>query len=728
MNLKPVLEKYTPAYIAKAIDDYIDTVVEAGGDEPPLLETLCAMHNWAKSKILKIAYETQQAGDDTLADKLEVFRSVQVAAFVKYGILNKYNAVITKTILNQLGYSDTVNLNANVQNKAALTYGGGRRDVSIALIRNDVSTLLMLAGKENVIDRKENFIILEGGRGGGKTEIAARLTLIKALESNEEFTIICGREIQRSIKESVKAVLVRLIFQYKIGDLFKITDNMITCLQNNVKIIFLGLKSATSDNNDTLKSTDNARFVWVEEAQTISQITIDKLIPTIARNNSYQIVFTYNRHRTNTIIHDHFFTEQGENKLPDTLHININYWENKFLNPEMVKIAEMDKITNPAKWEYIWAGKPQKEFEGALWDFNDIKNMRLNIKYDVEMYKRRVVGVDPAMSSKNFNNEYGIVVAGITHDDNVHILHDASGHYTAPEFAKVVSKYYHEYACDACVYESNQGGEHIANTIISNDPELLVIAVRAKQGKYERALPLANATSQGKLYTLEEFVKLENQMLLMTTQGYQGAQGESPDRLDAMGWAVYELFQWKNLDTSDTYFKINYFSEPPEDYILKEKFAYMSVIEKDTILILGQEILEGKYWEGDEHLFLTKIYTIDTADLPFMLNNYLKQEETYELVVRDDEHIEFSKLKLDDKITVYNISDDIKGKTRLNDLALKALVPIQQNYIRIHPILKSVISAHITQYNPDKNTERPILKAMCELICHKKGLIDGTYK
>lgn len=94
------------------------------------------------------------------------------------------------------------------------------------------------------------------------------------------------------------------------------------------------------------------------------------MIPTAARVEDYQIVFTYNRHRQNTIIYDYFFNENvtRERQLL-TQHININYYDNKFNSPELISLAELDKATNLKKWKYIWNGEPQTEFDGALWTY-----------------------------------------------------------------------------------------------------------------------------------------------------------------------------------------------------------------------------------------------------------------------------------------------------------------------------------------------------------------------
>lgn len=721
-------EKYTKEYILNAIEDYISEVAEAKGNEPPIFETLCARERWSKSHIYEIARQLELEGDSSLMDILDVFQSVQVSVFSTQGLLNRYNAAITKVLLAKLGFTENNNislngtLNNNIKNIGSSV--DTRIAIAIALLEHDIGIQLKLAKKQSILDTQENFILLNGGRGGGKSELVARYTLLKALKLPAGSFLLCGREIQRSIKQSVRAMLVRLLNEYGMLDLFNVAKDEICCLHNNNKIIFLGLKSATSEANDTLKSTDNLRYAWIEEAQTISSLSIEKLVPTVSRNDNYQIVFTYNRNKVVTIVHDYFIKQDGTFTYPEkTLNININYWENKFLNDETISLANLDKVNNLAKWKYIWGGEPQTDFEGALWDSALIKDMHNYLNYDHDLYKRRIIAVDPAMESKDFNNEYGIIILGLTYDDVVHVIDDRSGHYKPAEYAREVSLNYHKYDCDAFIYESNQGGEHVAQTVLGYDPKVRPKAVRARHGKYERALPAANASAQGRIYLLRDFPKLEDQMLLLTSKGYQGLPGESPDRLDAFVWGVYELLGLKDIDAKDTYFRMSYFLVPEKEYTVKGTFAFLSVLEGDSVLLICDNMFEGKYYDDDYHILIKKIEVMETVEIKDKLNNLLIKYEVSTLYVKDNNSLDIGFLKLHESIVYNNISDEIKVKN-LNELALKILPITQQGFVRISADVKPVISSEITQYNPEANSERAVLRALAEYICYAKGLLD----
>ncbi len=580
-------------------------------------------------------------------------------------------------------------------------------DFAIRFLEHELETFFTLAQKPN-IDFNKTFIILEGGRSGGKSECVGIATLLMILKRNETGIFICGREIQKSLDTSVKTLLERLIRKFKLERLFKITNKDITCRHNDVKIVFMGLKEGSSDKADTVKSTDQAFGIWIEEAQTISQLSIDKLIPTAARNENFKMFFTYNRHRQNTIIHDYFFTDNSTKYGWDkTQHINIQYYDNKFNTPELIAIAEMDKKTNYRKWQHIWNGEPQTDFEGALWTYDAIKELNKNIQYEKENYIRRIVATDPATSSKDFNNEYGIMVLGLTKDGYVYLLDDYSGHYTASEFGKAVLKAYITYECEAVVYEENQGGDHIANTILAESKNIRLIPVRATQSKYLRALPIANLCSQGIIYFIKSFTILENQMLLLTTQGYQGAQGESPDRLDAFVWGCYELLGLKEANSIDVYFKRAWFKFIDFDYKATNKVAYFSYKGSKTVFILFEYFYLRHGIEYKQHILLKDIQVFDTNEA----GNKADLKDANSIIAYDNENIQF-----DSDLQVERI--EIEKKT-LAEFSSYAIPYIQNNMIYITKEIERVIIDNVCQYQPELVKQNDILQAILEIIYYE---------
>lgn len=176
------------------------------------------------------------------------------------------------------------------------------------------------------------------------------------------------------------------------------------------------------------------------------------------------------------------------------------------------------------------------DLPGALWSMASIDAYRIPT---APQMGRIVVAVDPAVTSTEESDEHGIIVAGIA-EQRGFVLEDASLQGTPNEWARRAISLYRSYGADGIVIEVNQGGDMVAHTLRTVDPNVNIIEVRASRGKHVRAEPIAALYEQGKIAHVGSYPELENQMTQMTQHGFEG-QG-SPDRLDAMVWAFTELF------------------------------------------------------------------------------------------------------------------------------------------------------------------------------------------
>ncbi len=195
------------------------------------------------------------------------------------------------------------------------------------------------------------------------------------------------------------------------------------------------------------------------------------------------------------------------------------------------------------KYEGTRLGRQELEAEilgdlpGALWSLSNLDTYRLREAPDVH---RVVVSVDPAVTATELSDEHGIVVAGIAADQRGIVLEDASLSGSPNEWARRAVSLYRSWNADAIVIEVNQGGDMVAHTIRTIDPNVNIKEVRASRGKHVRAEPIAALYEQGRVAHVGAFPELEAQMTQMTTNGYEG-EG-SPDRVDALVWAMTELF------------------------------------------------------------------------------------------------------------------------------------------------------------------------------------------
>lgn len=177
------------------------------------------------------------------------------------------------------------------------------------------------------------------------------------------------------------------------------------------------------------------------------------------------------------------------------------------------------------------------DLPGAIWRQSVIDTYRVN---EAPALGRSVVAVDPAVTNTDESDEHGIMVAGIGPDQVGYLVEDSSMSGTPYEWASMAIRKAREYLADGIVVEVNQGGDMVAHTIRTLAPNINVIEVRATKGKHVRAEPIAALYEQGRIRHVGQFTELEAQMTQMTNAGYQG--DGSPDRVDALVWAMSNLF------------------------------------------------------------------------------------------------------------------------------------------------------------------------------------------
>ena len=171
--------------------------------------------------------------------------------------------------------------------------------------------------------------------------------------------------------------------------------------------------------------------------------------------------------------------------------------------------------------------------EGALWTREIIENARVT---QAPSLIRIVIGVDPAVTSNENSDETGIVAAGVDNSGNYYVLDDASLRATPDAWARVAVNYYHKHKADRIVAETNNGGDMIILLLQQVDRSVSTKKVTATRGKQLRAEPISALYEQGRVHHVGYFSDLEEQMCQWTPDSKS-----SPDRLDALVWALTEL-------------------------------------------------------------------------------------------------------------------------------------------------------------------------------------------
>jgi len=211
-------------------------------------------------------------------------------------------------------------------------------------------------------------------------------------------------------------------------------------------------------------------------------------------------------------------------------------------NRDNLAPAFLDQIVR--RYEGTRLGRQELDAEiledvpGALWSHAVIDAARVAA---IPQLTRIVVAIDPAVSSDEHSDETGIVVAGKDANGHGYVLADLSGRYTPTEWARAPITAYRAHDADRIVAEVNNGGDMVEATLRMVDPTVPFTAVHAARGKVARAEPVAALYEQGRVHHLGALPRLEDQMCGFVHDFDRAAAGYSPDRVDALVWALSEL-------------------------------------------------------------------------------------------------------------------------------------------------------------------------------------------
>lgn len=178
------------------------------------------------------------------------------------------------------------------------------------------------------------------------------------------------------------------------------------------------------------------------------------------------------------------------------------------------------------------------DLPGALWRRSDIEETRVRVAPDLV---RIVVAVDPAVSTNEGSDETGIVAAGKGTDGRWYILADRSGRHSPDAWAREAVALYHTLGADRIIGEVNNGGDMIENILRNIDRNVSYKGVHASKGKLVRAEPVAALYEQRRVSHVGAFPTLEDQMCIFTSDYDRTKMKYSPDRMDALVWALTEL-------------------------------------------------------------------------------------------------------------------------------------------------------------------------------------------
>jgi len=219
-------------------------------------------------------------------------------------------------------------------------------------------------------------------------------------------------------------------------------------------------------------------------------------------------------------------------KRDDVITIRGTSLENlQNLSPTFIKQLEYLKGTRLEAQE-IYA-EIVDENQNTLWSWEDIEKCYKNPPHFLENI---IIGVDPAMTSNKDSDETGIIVAGMDGFGKAYVLEDLSISASPEIWSKRVADTYQKYHARLVVIERNAGGELLENLLKSINCDMKIKSVYAYTSKISRAEPIAILYQKKMIFHARQFHKLEMQMVTYEPKS------KSPDRLDALVWAMAELF------------------------------------------------------------------------------------------------------------------------------------------------------------------------------------------
>lgn len=195
-----------------------------------------------------------------------------------------------------------------------------------------------------------------GGRGSGKSHFFAEMLVERCIMQKTD--AVCVREVQKSLDQSVKKLLESKIETLNAGAYFEVQDKKIFT-KNGGLIIFQGMQNHTAD---SIKSLEGFDIAWVEEAQSLSQRSLDLLRPTLRKEQS-ELWFSWNPNLDTDPVD---VLLRGDTPPPDAVIVQANYRDNPWLPSVLSKELEYDQQRDPDKFAHIWLGQYQRNSEARV--------------------------------------------------------------------------------------------------------------------------------------------------------------------------------------------------------------------------------------------------------------------------------------------------------------------------------------------------------------------------
>ena len=388
-----------------------------------------------------------------------------------------------------------------------------------------------------ILNSEAKRILLYGGSRSGKTILLIRNIFIRAIKKTSRHSIFRFRfnHAKASLWYDTIPKLIKAEFD-NVG-IVENKQDWFYKFPNDSTVWIAGLDD--KERTEKVLGNEYSTMFFNE----ISQISYDSIIlatTRLAENSgltnkiyfdcnpppsthwAYKIWIKYIDPQTNLALNKNMYQSLLMNPMD-----NIDNLPNGYIEETLDGLPDRQK----RRFKY---GEWVDDIEGALWTMKLIDQNRVQTRPE---FKRIVVAVDPAVTNNPDSDETGIIVAGLGIDDHGYILADVSGNFNPKDWAERAVYNYEKWEADKIIAEANNGGDLVKVNIQTIDPRIIPQLVNASRGKITRAEPVSTLYEQGRIHHVNSFPDLEDQM---TTWDYK-AGDKSPDRIDALVWAIWSL-------------------------------------------------------------------------------------------------------------------------------------------------------------------------------------------
>ena len=365
--------------------------------------------------------------------------------------------------------------------------------------------------------------LIMAGRGWGKTWVGANWLLDQAAEQPGDYAVVSPTftDVRKVCVEGPSGILKQAlpgeIKDYNRGT-WKIT------LANGSVIHMI-----SADEPDRVRGY-NLSGAWCDELGAWRQENTwhDGLLPALRIGDRPRVVVTTTPRSTKLM------RELAGRRDQSVVFTRGSTWDNAD-NLSPAALAEFKRWEGTTRGRQELHGELLDDMPGALWRRHWIDDNRRAVE-QVPDLRRVVVGLDPSGTSHKDSDEAGVVTVGIDAQGELWVIGDNSGVYSPDGWARMAGNAYDRHQADRVIAERQYGGDMVETTLRHVRPDVPVETVNASRGKAVRAEPVAALYEQGRVHHVGAYPDLEDQLCTWTP-----AEGWSPDRLDALVWAVTAL-------------------------------------------------------------------------------------------------------------------------------------------------------------------------------------------